>query len=349
MDELNRQCIVFYEVSMLKNRKQYVVIVFCIISMMVMILDAKTAIMGAKEGLMICFQTVIPSLFPFFYVSSIMNTYLIGRSLPLLRSLGKLCTIPEGSEGLFIIGAIGGYPVGARSLQQAYTSGALTKKEAERMLGFCNNAGPAFLFGIGSSLFRSPYIPAVIYLILLISSVLTGIMLPGGSIRKCNIIIHTKMNPLNSSIHAIASVCGWVILYRMLLTFLNRWILWLLPDTFVITIVGLLELTNGCIQLAHLDNDGLRFILLSIFTCLGGFCVANQTATVAKSLSCKYYYIGKLIQTGFTLLLSLSLYSLLFPGNKNMLLILLLPLTILTVILIYKQKNSTGNFAMHGV
>ena len=349
MDELNRLCIVFYEVSTLINRKKYIVTVFCMLSIMILILDSRTAIIGAKEGITICLQTVIPSLFPFFFISSVMNPYLVGRTIPLLKILGKLCKIPEGSEGLFFIGILGGYPVGARSIHDAYTSGSLTQKEAERMLGFCNNAGPAFLFGIGSSLFRSPFIPAVVYFILVLSAVITGMILPGGSTNKCVISPKAKHNNLHDSIYAITCVCAWVVLYRIVLTFLNGWVLWLMPDTFVIIISGLLELTNGCIQLVNIDSDGLRFILLSVFTCLGGFCVANQTATVAISLSCKYYYIGKVIQTTITLLLSLLASSVLFPGN-NSILFMLLPLpAILIAILIYKQKNSTGNFMMNGV
>lgn len=349
MDELNRLCIVFYEVSTLKNRKKYLVIVFCMLSMVVLILDAKTAMIGAKDGIIICLQTVIPSLFPFFFISSVINSYLTGHTITLLKMLGKLCKMPEGSEGLFLIGILGGYPVGARSIHDAYVKGALTKNEAERMLGFCNNVGPAFLFGIGSSLFHSSYVPAVIYLIILLSSILTGMILPGGSIRKCVFSQNVKHNHLHSSIYAIACVCAWVVLYRIVLTFLNRWVLWVLPDTFVMIVSGLLELTNGCIQLVSVDNEGLRFVLLSAFTCLGGFCVANQTITVAESLSCKYYYIGKLMQTGITLLLSLSVSSVLFPGNNRTLFILLPISAILISILIYKEKNNTGNFMMNGV
>ena len=349
MDELNRLCIVFYEVSTLKNRKKYIVIVFCVLSMFVLILDAKTAMIGAKDGITICLQTVIPSLFPFFFISSVINSYLTGRAIPFFKSLGKLSKIPEGSEGLFFIGILGGYPVGARSIHDAYITGALTKNEAERMLGFCNNVGPAFLFGIGSSLFHAPYVPAIIYLIILLSSILTGMILPGGSRRKCVISRKNKHNHLYSSIHAIACVCAWVVLYRIVLTFLNRWVLWILPDTFVIIVSGLLELTNGCIQLVNVNNDGLRFVLLSAFTCLGGFCVSNQTATVAESLSCKYYYIGKLLQTGITLLISLSVSSVLFPGNNKTLFILLPISVILISILVYKEKNSTGNFMINGV
>ena len=33
--------------------------------MLVLILDAKTALAGAKEGIQLCLYTVIPSLFPF--------------------------------------------------------------------------------------------------------------------------------------------------------------------------------------------------------------------------------------------------------------------------------------------
>ena len=36
------------------------------LGMLVLILDSKTALAGAREGIDLCIRTVIPSLFPFF-------------------------------------------------------------------------------------------------------------------------------------------------------------------------------------------------------------------------------------------------------------------------------------------
>ncbi len=47
------------------------------------------------------------------------------------------------------LGFVGGYPVGARTAIALYENGQCSKTEAERLLAFCNNSGPAFILGGG--------------------------------------------------------------------------------------------------------------------------------------------------------------------------------------------------------
>jgi len=63
-----------------------------------LILDSKTALIGAQEGVTMCIQTVIPSLFPFFLFSILLTTSLMGRQIKLLTPICRLCRIPEGAE-----------------------------------------------------------------------------------------------------------------------------------------------------------------------------------------------------------------------------------------------------------
>ena len=125
----------------------------CAIAMTLCILDAKTVLQGATNGIELCMRSVIPALFPLLTCS----TYLTGNlgifSSSLLRPVGKLCRIPSSCVGILITGFLGGYPTGAQAVAQAYESGSISKETASRMLGFCNNAGPAFIFGILSTIF----------------------------------------------------------------------------------------------------------------------------------------------------------------------------------------------------
>ena len=115
--------------------------------------------MGAmKDGLKLCANVIVPSLFPFFVLSSLvvelgMSRYL-GRLLepvmaPLFRVNGSCATA-------LALGFVGGYPVGARTAISLYENGQCSKTEAERMLAFCNNCGPAFILGVvGTGIFGS--------------------------------------------------------------------------------------------------------------------------------------------------------------------------------------------------
>ena len=113
----------------------------------------------------------------------------------------------------------------------------------------------------------------------------------------------------------MALVCGWVILMRMVLHFLERWFLWLLPKTAQVVVAGILELSNGCIGLAQLESEGLRFVIAAGLLSLGGICVTLQTASVAEGISMKQYFPGKILQGAFSFLASYCMQLIVFPGS----------------------------------
>ena len=86
---------------------------------------------------------------------------------------------------------------------------------------------------------------------------------------------------------------------RIVITVAQNWVLCFLNDPLQIFVIGLLELSNGCILLQHLDNTGLQFLLCSVFLAFGGLCVALQTNSAASAVSKKMYIPGKCIQAMF--------------------------------------------------
>ena len=282
------------------------------IGLLVLILDTKTALMGASQGLELCIQTVIPSLLPFFFLSIVLTSSLAGESIPFLRPLGRICGIPAGAESLMLVGMLGGYPAGAQCIAQAYRDGALDKANAQRMIAFCNLAGPAFLFGIVAGKFDSSYAPWALWVIHILSALLVAAVLPGRS--KHDVTLRpgkalTLSQALLRSLQIMANVCGWIILFRILIAFLDRWILWLLPVWAQVALTGLLELSNGCCDLGRITGEGLRFIIGAGMLGFGGLCVTMQTASVTDGLSLKTYLVGKVLQVAFSILLAAVLMT----------------------------------------
>lgn len=296
-------------------RKKHFTALFAVLAMTVMILDTKTALQGTRDGVMLCIQTVIPSLFPFFFISGLINQSLLGYSGNLLKPVGQLCGIPSGAEPILLLGLSGGYPIGAQAIGTAYESGQICKQDAQRMLGFCSTAGPAFIFGMAGAVFDNKLVPWVIWGCLIVSSLLTGMLIPGKSQMSCRISNHSKKNPLEQSLKAMAAVCGWVILFRVLIHFLNRWFLWIFPLEISGIITGLLELTNGCVELSEYPNPAFTFIAMTGILAFGGICVGFQTASVVGTLSCKNYLKGKLMQTIFAVTIAVIFSAFLFPGK----------------------------------
>lgn len=281
------------------------------ICLLVLILDPKTAILGASDGLDLCIRTVIPSLFPFFVLSILLTASVSGSQSPLLRPLGKLCGIPEGGESILLIGFLGGYPTGAAAVAKGYEDGTLTRQEGRRMLAFCSNAGPSFIFGIVAAQLGNVKFGWILWVIHIISSIIVAATFPGKSNRQIPFSSRrpiTLMESLEQSIRIMAKVCGWIVLFRVILAFLIRWFLWIMPKTVQIIIMGLLELTIGCTQLETIEIPE-AFIITSALLAFGGLCILMQTISVTAKLGLGMYLSGKILQVLFSIFLS-SLYTL---------------------------------------
>ena len=288
--------------------------------MLVIILDAKCATQSAKEGIELCLRTVIPSLLPFFVLSAILNSCLLGKTIPFLRPLGQLCHIPKGGESLLLLGYITGYPIGAQLISQASKDKSLSKNTARRMLGFCNNAGPAFIFGILSPIFSGKLVPWVLWGIHIASSIIVGCLLPFENDSDCIIKKPPVISPvkaLYNALRSIAAVCGWVVLFRILLGYFSRWFLWRLPLSAQVIFSGVLELANGCIELDRLASTGLKFIIASGILAFGGLCVGMQTRSVTQGLGSGYYFPGKILQAIFSILLSAVVQQFIFDPSDT--------------------------------
>lgn len=286
------------------------------VGIMILILDPQTALDGAVTGIKLCLWSVVPSLLPFFVLSALLTDSLEST---LLRPLGRLCGIPQGGEGILVAGLLGGYPVGAQAIGRAYRAGQLDEKTSRRMLMFCSNAGPAFIFGIVASKFDQVWAGFALWLIHIASAVLVGALLPGktdGKMRMEKASL-SLTEAVSSSVKVLAVVCGWIVLMRVVMAFLEKWFLQNLSDALGVIVMGALELANGCCALENIGDPGVRFVTASALLSFGGLCVAMQTASVTGTLGIRDYLRGKLMQTVISIALSL-LFVPLFDGGASL-------------------------------
>lgn len=285
--------------------------IFLFLGMAALILDSKTAYIGAKEGLDLCLKTIIPSLFPFFVLSNLLINMLHSSDAYIVKYMAGIFSIPRGAEVLLICSFLGGYPVGAQCIGRLYRSKSITKNEAEKLLAYCSNAGPSFIFGMISGLFQERWIPWALWSIHIVSAFFVSrYFSPGeGFEKKITQANMTIVEAVQSAVTIMGQVCAWVLLFRILISFLNRWILWIFPVIYRIILSGALELTNGCTELLNIDDSNLRFIICSVLLAFGGLCVGLQTASVTNGINLKYYFLGKTLQATISLCLSAALMS----------------------------------------
>ena len=333
---------------MMKGKKIISTTTICFV-LFLLIMDAKTALNGAKEGLTMCIAVVIPSLFPFLVISALLPGRFMGRKIPAFGILNRVCGIPKGAESLLILGFLSGYPAGATMIADAYQHGRLTKSSANRLMGFCSNAGPAFLFGMVGALFPQKSSVWLLWLIHIITALLVGAVLPQSEDYSCRLrkkAPTTLPQALEKAIKTMANICGWVIIFRIILTILNRWVLWLLPKEAQACIWGIMELSNGITYLHNLDGSGIRFVLSSAFLAFGGLCVGMQTVSVTKDLGLGQYFPGKVLHCLFSILIaSVVQYGLFSPeACVHFPYIFYIALTfgiILIIFLLQKKKSSS--------
>lgn len=280
-----------------------------------LLLFPRQSAQAARDGMSLCFQTIIPSLFPFFVLSSLFISCGAADAFArLLRGVMRpLFGLGGAGASALALGLVGGYPVGARTVAELFAAGALRREEAERLLGFCNNAGPGFILGMcASAVFRSPRAGLYLYLVHVASAVFTGMLLcrdlpHSGKSRRENSAQKPSaaLSPLfpaavQSALGSILNVCAFVVLFMVLL----RLLLLLLPpglsgNPLYPLLLGFVELSNG---VAALPCSREGFVLCAVLLAWGGLSVHAQTLSVlaVSTLSVSRYWQGKILQAALS-------------------------------------------------
>ena len=293
-----------------------------VLGMLGLILDGRTALFGASQGVELCLTSVIPSLLPFLCISMALADRLSGKRLP--GSVSRILGIPGGAEALLVPGFLGGYPAGAACIGRAFSAGRLDRRDAELLLGSCCQPGPAFLFGIAAQQFSSPLAPWALWGCIVLSARAASGLLPkpSGTVRIGD---GRSGDALSRAGAAMGKICLCVILFRVGLSFLTAR---LHPDgPGLVILEGILELTNGCCDLRNIPSEETRFVAAAGLLSFGGLCVGLQTAQVTEGLGLKYYWLGKGLQTVFAVLFGFLLVK------KR-----ILPAVLLTAALIFLPK-----------
>lgn len=273
--------------------------------MALLLLCSADAAQAVRDALALCAQSVIPALFPFFVASSLFIDLgcaaVLGRSLaPIMR---RLFGVSGAGGTAFLLGIIGGYPVGGRTAGELYRSGQCEREECERLLAFCNNAGPSFILGIaGLGCFGSVRVGAWLYLIHVGAAVMVGLLFRSTS-RQMGRPEKTEtprwadalIEAVRGGAMSMVSICAFVVFFLVILRLFSRF-----TGIQHGAILGIVEMTNGILRLA---NDRRGFIWAAGLLGWGGLSVHCQTAAVlsGSGLSLKRYFIGKALQAAISM------------------------------------------------
>lgn len=256
------------------------------------------ALSGAKNGLLLWFNQVLPSLLPFLILSTLflstgLSDSIAYRLAPVLSPVFR-CS-PSGCYAV-VIGLLAGLPVGAKTIASLTVSGRITKKEGQYLLPLCNNPSPLFLLGfISVSVLDQPSLRYLILFIVILSSVLAAMLTrPRDAVSQHTSSYDSRKNSssrspftfsfllldaaIEQAFSVLTKVGGYIILFSVLSSLLTR-----LPFSApVIACIGsALEITSGSASLAALSLPASVFIPLVMgFVTFGGLSAAAQTKSV---------------------------------------------------------------------
>ncbi len=294
--------------------KQSVPLLAVLAAAALLLLRPEAASQAVGDGLALCASTVIPALFPFFAVVSLLLQLGLAGSLQGLCApfmgpvfhLRGVCALP------LLTGLLGGYPSGARTAADLCRQGLLTRREAELLLGFCDNCGPGFLLGyVGAGILGSARAGAYLFLIHVCSALLVGAVLcrlcgdRGSALLGSSLPARVIPFPqaltaaVSGALASTLSICAFVVLFRVLAA--------LPPVRLPVPLLGVLEMVTGTAALAP---GRAGFIAAAVMVGWGGLSVHCQAMAVAApaELSFRWHWIGKALQAALSGLLAAALW-----------------------------------------
>lgn len=320
----------------------FIGILFCMVSLILWQAEVKRAVI---DGLSLCATVIIPSLFPYFVVSSLFI------ELGLLQKAGKflgpiiypIFHVSGVCATALLLGFVGGYPVGAKTAISLYESGQCSKAETQRLLAFCNNSGPAFILGVvGAGVFQSVYLGLLLYGIHIAASICTGILFRFYQFDKKdrqrkNTVIKIKATSFSksftssvlSALQSVLNITAFVLVFSVFTRILILSGLFGVISKFLALILspigmdgmwagrllsGILEITTGVSSLIGVKFSVAKLSMASFMLGWAGLSVHVQVLSFLgdSGLSARPYFLGKLVH-GVLAALFTALFFLFYP------------------------------------
>lgn len=278
--------------------------------------------LGAKAGLILWFQTILPTLLPFSVISNVLietNTiYYISDAVgPVFRPFFRV-----SSAGVFaiVVGFLCGYPLGAKVITQLLLNKKISFQEADYLLSFCNNVSPVFIINyiVIASLNR-PDLTLPILSIMIGSPILCSFFFRKHYKVTLTLVNYKQAHSLNEikpfhlktfnaclmdSFEMMVYLGGYIMLFSILFYLLDSFH-FIFP--FINCILPFLEITNGISLIQTFPNIFYQKLIFTLsISSFGGICALFQTKMVLEKtgLSIRNYAIKKLITTLVTSLLT---------------------------------------------
>ncbi|OLS01725.1 sporulation integral membrane protein YlbJ [Tissierella creatinophila] len=328
----------------------YLLILFVMISI---IKDPALSIDSAKNGILIWFNVLLPSLLPFFILSELLILSGFVKTFGnLLKPVMKPLFNVSG-EGSFpvIMSMVSGYPVGSKLTCSLRNKNIITKLEGDRLITFSSTSGPLFILGaVLVGMLNSPHLKFLMIAPHYLGSLTLGFLFsfynPEQKRLKqnqSNIYIENKINKENNQplgyiisksvkdgMNSIILVGGFVILYSVIIeVFLNSHLIKIFiislsrslnisVEILVGVFAGIFEISIGAQKIAALDlNVFYKICIINFIIAWGGFSGQSQALSFISQtdINSKIFVIGKFFHGAFSAIYTYIFYLLKYKNT----------------------------------
>lgn len=300
--------------------------ILSIIILLLLLTHPSLSFQGASNGLLLWYQTVLPTLLPFMICSNVIVSFngihlMTAPFRPLLRRLLRL-----SDAGCYVLmcGLLCGYPMGAKTCSEFADQGRITASESRYLLSISNHPSPMFLLGyVAAAMDSSIPVPLVLMAVYLpIIPVAFLSQAAYGIVSTCVSSTPKEQKPrsfdesMMSSFEVMVKIGGYIMLFSIFAQFITQ--IGVIPSEFQAFLLGIVEITTGIQAVSHVFQGFTQGFILCFIICFGGICGLFQTKSVLKNdhLSITHYLFWKLFHSVLSLgfFIFLAMFRLLALG-----------------------------------
>ena len=279
----------------------------CVVTVLIL-LHSQGAAQGVRDGLFLCYNSLIPALFPFLILTRLLLETGVCKILGfLLLPYCRLLRIRDTRvASALAIGLLGGFATAGCSIDLLFRRGRMTNRQAGILLCACAVEGPAFvIFAVGGSMLGSLRLGVLLWLSLVLSSLLSAALLSRFSANEPSDIPDAEnslppsscatllVGAVSGAVDAMLRICGFVLLFSLLQgIFLSL----ALPEKISAFFLSLLEVTNGCRAACALGGETALFFCILALGSLGLCGLAQLRALLSPAISLSPFLFSRLLQ-----------------------------------------------------
>lgn len=247
------------------------------------------ALNAAREAMALWASAVAPALFPFMALLPALSGEQARSAYARFagKAMRALFRLPPEAASSVVVGWIAGSPAGAMAVARARRAGALDARDALIAGVLASGCGPVFLVStVGTAMFQDAALGARLLASMWAALFLTGFtlsrLLPVSEKEtfEAESAIETASSPVRDAVLGTLSICGWMILFRVV------------ADALPADIRPFLEVSSGCSTAAQRRNAPLAAFLCGF----GGACAMCQNLSALSGCGVRAmdFFAGKL-------------------------------------------------------